>query len=387
MFTVLFWAVVLLATRGNEGRAKIVFGIFMFVSFLLYFSHAVYFQQVENFYLYIDPIYTFATLSVYPLYYWYIRQLTTDRLFDFKNLYLFVPAVVLSSLTGIFYILMDSGERSLYIHQFIFGHGSIETPSTIIKAQVNTYILARISFVIIIIATYFKGRPTVIKYNQKIADHFSNLNKKSIHWVNRMLSLFIITSFLTIALNALGRSFFLDSPYLLAIPSVIFTVLFFSLGYLAFYQKYDISNLDIPTNEIIKVKTISKKNHSLLLNKLNDEFVKKKIYRQQELKITELASIINTNRTYISNLINQEFGCSFNEHVNRYRIAEAKELLNNSEESMEEIATKVGYGSTSTFFRSFKTQVGLTPNRYKMRIRIAQQQAAESPIRTPKTSN
>lgn len=366
MFTALFWSIVLLTTRGREGRAKMIFGIFMFVSFLLYLSHAVYFQEVERAYLFIDPIYTFATLSVYPLYYWYIRQLTVDRAINFNHLNLLIPATLLSGLTAIFYALMDSGERSHYIHQFIFGNGVIDLPSTLIWAQVYTYIVARFTFVIIIFYVFFKGRPSVKKYNQRIANHFSNLSKKTIHWVNKMLYLFIATSILSITLNFLGRSFFLDSPYLLAIPSVIFTSLYFSIGFLAYHQKYDISNVNMPAVETSNTNDIEPKGNNKLLKSLIIEFEENKVYRQQELKITELAALMNTNRTYISNLINQEFKCSFNEYVNRFRIEEAKQLIvANNEEPMEQIAIKVGYGSLSTFFRTFKIQEGMTPSHFK----------------------
>ncbi|MDA3852955.1 MAG: helix-turn-helix domain-containing protein [Bacteroidales bacterium] len=366
MFITLFWAIVLLATRGKEGRAKMMFGVFMSVSFLLYLSHAIYFQKVEEIYFFIDPIYTFATLAVYPLFYWYIRQLTTDKVYDFTKLYLLIPAVALSSLTAILYALMESGERSEYTHQFLFGNGVIEQPSTLIKAQTYTYITARISFVIIIIYVYFTGRPIVTKYNKKIANYFSNLNQKTIHWVNRMLNAFIFVSLASITLNTLGRSYFVDSSYLLGIPSFIFSLLFFFLGYLGYHQKYDISNLYMKDIGSSKTTTTIVNNTKKLLTGLSTQFDINKIYQQHELKITDLASLMNTNRTYLSNLINQEFSCSFNEYVNSYRVAEAKKLIKLlPDESLEEIAIKVGYGSLSTFIRTFKLQEGVTPNHFK----------------------
>ena len=341
-----------------------MFGIFMSVSFLLYLSHAIYFQKVEKIYLFIDPIYTFATLAVYPLYYWYMQQLTTAKEHSFKKQYLFTPAVVLSTLSAIIYILMDSGERSEYLHQFLFGNETIKGTAGLIKAQIYIYIATRISFVIIIIHVYFLGRPFIIKYNQKLANYFSNLTQKSIHWVNKMLNAFILVSISSITLNAIGRSYFLDSSYLLSIPSITYSILFFFLGYLGYNQKYDISNLDM--KDIEPSKTGVENNKKKLLISLTTQFEVNKIYHQNELKITDLASLMNTNRTYISNLINQEFGCSFNEYVNGYRIAEAKKLIKHlPDESLEQIAIKVGYGSLSTFFRTFKLQEGMTPSHFK----------------------
>lgn len=338
----------------------------MGVSFLLYLSHAIYFQNIEGTYLIFDPLYTFATLAVYPLYYWYIMQLTTTNEIDYKYLKLFIPAIVLSSTTAIIYLLMDSAERSEYLRHFLYRKGNIESTSALIKAQIHINTTVRISFIIIIIHVYFKGRSTVIKYNQKIADYFSNINQKTIHWVSGMLNGFIAISALSVALNALGRSFFLDSSLLLALPSLLFSIIFFWLGHLAYHQKYDISNIGMNDLDSENIHLHGDRTNDKLLQSLTSQFEISKIYRKQELKITDLASLLNTNRTYISNLINQEFGCSFNEYVNRYRISEAKSLIQDTpNESLEQIAIKVGYGSLSTFFRTFKTQEGMTPSHFK----------------------
>lgn len=365
MFTTLFWAIILLSTREEHGRAKIIFGIFMSAAFLLYTSHAVFFQKLENIYLFFDPIYTFATLVVYPIYYWYIKQLTTDKEYDFTNLYLLIPGTLLSLLTAIIYILMDSGERTSYINEFLYT-GITEFTSPLIKAQIYTYITARVSFAIIIVYVFVKGQPIVKKHNQKIANSFSNLRKKTIHWVNGLLNTFIFISILCISINFIGRSIFLDSTALLAIPSLLFSILFFLLGYLAYHQQYDISNLDLEGLEDLKTPAPEDRINNELFDQLNFQFNECKIYRQKELKITDIAGLLNTNRTYISNLINQEHNYSFNEYVNRYRTTEAKELIKNApNEPLELIAIKVGYGSLSTFFRTFKLHEGMTPNQFR----------------------
>ena len=362
MFVTAFWSINLLITKGKQGKAKIMFGLFLAVACLLYTSHAIYFQGTKIAYLFIDPIYTFATLAVYPLYFWYIKQLTTDKEYNLKNLRLLLPAFILSITTALLYTIMDHDERALYIQNFLFGNSPIEAPTPIIKAQIFTYFTARISFIVTIIYVFVKGRPTVINHNKELANFFSDINQKDIKWVNQMLIAFIFTSVISIFLNIVGRSRFLDSDWI-AIPSLTFSVLLFILGHLAYHQKFDISNLNMTKQLPLKLEPANKKD---LLLSLNVEFSKNKIYRQQELKITDLASILNTNRTYISKLINQEFGCSFNEFVNRFRIEEAKSLIKEEcNEPLEQIAIKVGYGSLSTFFRSFKLQEGVTPNHYR----------------------
>jgi AraC-like DNA-binding protein len=86
------------------------------------------------------------------------------------------------------------------------------------------------------------------------------------------------------------------------------------------------------------------------------------------LRITSVSDSLKTNRTYISRLINDEFGVNFNEFVNKYRIEEAKKLLESNESklfTMEHIAEKSGFGSVNSFTRVFKEFEGITPGQFK----------------------
>ena len=74
--------------------------------------------------------------------------------------------------------------------------------------------------------------------------------------------------------------------------------------------------------------------------------------------------MIETNQTYLSNVVNRYFGCNLNELVNSYRIEYAKELLSVGGCGPENIATKCGFASRSPFYASFKKIVGMTPMRY-----------------------
>ena len=55
-------------------------------------------------------------------------------------------------------------------------------------------------------------------------------------------------------------------------------------------------------------------------------FEKEQVFKNTDLKITDVASKLHTNRTYISTLINSEYGSSFSSFVNQYRVEEAKRV-------------------------------------------------------------
>ena len=95
----------------------------------------------------------------------------------------------------------------------------------------------------------------------------------------------------------------------------------------------------------------------------------RKVFLNPKLSLKKLSMMIETNQTYLSNVVNRYFGCNLNELVNSYRIEYAKELLSVGGCGPENIATKCGFASRSPFYASFKKIVGMTPMRYMTKTR------------------
>ncbi|MEQ3385377.1 helix-turn-helix domain-containing protein, partial [Phocaeicola dorei] len=53
----------------------------------------------------------------------------------------------------------------------------------------------------------------------------------------------------------------------------------------------------------------------------------RKVYLDSKLSLEKFSSIVGTNTTYLSNAVNNYFGCNFKRLINSYRVARAKELL------------------------------------------------------------
>ena len=132
-------------------------------------------------------------------------------------------------------------------------------------------------------------------------------------------------------------------------------------------QNYTVVDLESEKNEVPSYK-VKKVHHNLLKNSLLELFSNEEVYRKTDLKITHVAAKLNTNRTYISNIINNDFSCSFSEFVNKYRIDDAKKILmkeSSKNLSLEYISEMVGFGSLHTFIRAFKQSEGITPGRFR----------------------
>ena len=164
--------------------------------------------------------------------------------------------------------------------------------------------------------------------------------------------------------NLLGRYRFFDSDFMLAIPSTLFSLALYALAYVCFRQEHSASNLmemDTITDEKHEVDHYPNNLKDLIVNKMEEE----QVYLQPNLKISDLAALLGTNRNYLYNAINVGMGISFSEFVNRYRVGHAQRLLlENPAANIEEIATQSGFSSEVTFYRNFKAVTGTTPYKW-----------------------
>ncbi len=111
--------------------------------------------------------------------------------------------------------------------------------------------------------------------------------------------------------------------------------------------------------------TMSSEQEEDIFNLISDAFENQKVYLQQDLTVTSLADKLNTNKTYISQVINERFYQNFSSFVNDYRIKEARRLLSEEENwnlTIEAIANNVGFKSKSAFNTAFKKFTGITPS-------------------------
>ena len=100
--------------------------------------------------------------------------------------------------------------------------------------------------------------------------------------------------------------------------------------------------------------------------KLLQFFETEKPYLDSSFSLKTLAEATKISENHISEILNQELKITFYELTNKYRIAEAKKLLDNTDDiKIEQMAYEIGYKSKSTFFNAFKKQLSQTPLQYK----------------------
>lgn len=94
-------------------------------------------------------------------------------------------------------------------------------------------------------------------------------------------------------------------------------------------------------------------------------FEKEKVYLNPNLKVSDIAATIGTNRTYVSAYFNKETQCTFYDYVNRFRIEYACKQLDCTDDKIVQIAETSGFNSAQAFIRVFTKIKGISPSKYR----------------------
>lgn len=86
---------------------------------------------------------------------------------------------------------------------------------------------------------------------------------------------------------------------------------------------------------------------------------------RQSIHIDQLARLIDRTPNYMTSLFKEVIGQSPIQYLHYLRITEACNLLLNSNMTITEISSYLGYYDTSFFFRMFKKFTSLSPSTYK----------------------
>ena len=95
----------------------------------------------------------------------------------------------------------------------------------------------------------------------------------------------------------------------------------------------------------------------------------RQVFLDTSLSLKKLSALLETNQTYLSNVVNKYFGCNLKELVNTYRVEYAKELLCSRRCALTELPCSCGFASKSAFYSAFSRIVGVSPLSYQTQER------------------
>lgn len=376
MFVCLFW-VALLLSDGKGNLPKHYLAFFLALSVINYFTHASFFNHQYALFGFMDNIWVFTSLAGYAMYYYYIRLLTRDVNIDWRRSWIIVPSVLLSAFSFVLYVAMSPQELEVYIHGVMYhesGYGQPYPP--LVQLQLLRMSLFKIVFVVQVVVSVYFGYRLITRYNKAVREFYSNTGGKDLNPVKWVLMAFVFASVISLLSNAVGKDFFVDKEALLSIPSITHSLFLFLIGYVGYHQNFTISDFANDVNEYNhnemhadEAKKTATSKVGITKQQLHELMEKDALFKNPELRITDLALLLGTNRTYVSRIVNDEMHTNFSDWVNGYRFDYAKKLMDDLAQknlSLHAISEMAGFASMSAFYRIFKEKEGVSPGKYRV---------------------
>ena len=87
------------------------------------------------------------------------------------------------------------------------------------------------------------------------------------------------------------------------------------------------------------------------------------------IKVADVVERFGVSRSTFESRYRKRFACTPGEEVLKTRMDRARELLKNTDLSVEHVADETGYGSGSNFSKAFRRATGLSPRQYRTRAK------------------
>jgi AraC-like DNA-binding protein len=361
-----FYSIKLLAIRGKD-RMELILGVYLLLQSITLLEYVLFWTNL------IYSVHAFADVSLlFPLLYGPLLLIYFDKSFandkGIKQYFIhFIPFVVLLILKIPFYAA-PSEFKFYHTHNILFGKSFDYYP-------------------------WFKvGHMTmycVIIY--ALINHQSGIGsmRSWARWVIGFFTLYVILSLAYYVPAQFGLlTSNLDYFVSLSTSATIFFIAWYGRGFTRVADGMSI--IDSLRGETFQSNTVSinemiiesgksdlekYKNSGLpksLEIKLSQDLEKlmheQKLYKQNDLKLETLADMLNTNKHFISQVINEIHKVNFFEYINLKRIEEARQLLRaktKSDLNIIEVAYEVGFNNKGTFNSVFKKITGLTPSEFR----------------------
>lgn len=195
------------------------------------------------------------------------------------------------------------------------------------------------------------------RYNRYIDDNYSNTEQINIKWLSTA-AFFLFVCLVSWVISCIYTSWLMDSFFQLSL-----ILLWAPMIYHTVRQR----EIPIPDTMPLKPVEIEGAISRQIEKSLQHELEEKELWLNPHLTLQELATAVGTNRTYLSNYLNQELKTTFYDYINHFRLKRAMELLSDPthNKTMVEIAEQCGFNSLSTFRRVFQREHGCSVSEWR----------------------
>ena len=316
------------------GIAAYICSVFFWLSMVFYVALPVAFAYVQSF-TYLCMLFT--QVIIYHIAFLLTATWKNER---FSFVHYLIPLLITGTLfIWSFFVPFDI-QLSIVLKRSVVPEG-YEAYTVLFTSKPPIFLLYNIIYSCFCLFRIRKYRKTIINYS---ADEY----RSSLRWLYILCILILGTLPVTILFFLLGTDAFMQSA--LTFMTIILTIL---QDIILCYNLFALNYIIISSNDE-EVESSNEKQSRLSKKALEQYFREKKPFLNPELKITDLVVELNTNRTYLSTFINQEYGMNFSRFINSWRLMEYEKMSSASDNALltnKERAFSAGFSDYRSYLR------------------------------------
>ncbi|MFS2316326.1 helix-turn-helix domain-containing protein [Maricaulis sp. D1M11] len=304
--------------------------------------------------------------SLAPSFWFYLRDIASDR--EIRVQPNDWPHLILPALALVFGVLMWVIPASILLPVFSGPHPGIG-PVGALRWIAQGLGLATLGQVLVYAVLGFR---LYIKTDRRVKDLFATTTSRDLIWLHRLVLLGGLAAVTAIIAAFLPFQWVGES-----LRSAWDLVLILTLAVWAGRQS-PVFALDTPSPQRTVTRLATPQTPPAYSRSSLDETRQAEIAKRLDkalridhlhlnpmITLPDLARAVGAKPGHLSQTLNQHMGTSFFELINRHRILEAKRLLLTCEDTILDIAYRVGFNSRSSFYKCFRDICGMSPSRYR----------------------
>ena len=219
----------------------------------------------------------------------------------------------------------------------------------------GTFVYTVIYGVCLLVYLYF----AIKRYNKRLSENYSNIESLSVEWLWEVVVMLVV-AFIVWSVSCYFSSWIVDSCYQLLLLTM-WIIIIYHADRQQSPNPDDSPPLKLPSDGVLS---------DVLVHKLEVLLSEKEIWKNPHLTLLDLAAEVGTNRTYLSNYLNNSLNTNFYDYINSFRLKAALKILEDpaSTATMVEIAETCGFNSISTFRRVFVKAKGCSLVEYRQKV-------------------
>jgi YesN/AraC family two-component response regulator len=111
-----------------------------------------------------------------------------------------------------------------------------------------------------------------------------------------------------------------------------------------------------------QVESSTDESESVLASQVNTVI---RTHYHERLNTSVIATMLHRNPDYLGRVFRDVYGLTITDAINHHRLKQARKLLLESQDKVEEVAVSCGYNDAGYFRRLFKRSEGISPKRFK----------------------